>query len=82
MYKNKKVKPHRLLTEEEKKEVLREHFYHEATMLDFSVERVVEYKKHNKGKSFENMAANTCLLHARNLLEFFFLSFQYGRGLC
>jgi len=80
MSKGKKVKLCRPLTVNEKKEVLREHFYYEATMLDFSVERLVEYRKHNKEKIFENMAVDACLLHARNLLEFLFYPSNMKNG--
>ena len=80
MSKGKKVKLHRPLTDDEKKKVLREHFYYEVTMLDFSVERLLDYRKHNNEKSFENMAVDTCLLHARNLLEFFFYRSNMNSG--
>lgn len=73
MSKKKTPKLPQSLTDGEKKEILREHFYYEVQMLDFSVDKVVEYNLRGKtDKCLKNMAVDTCLLHARNLWDFFF----------
>lgn len=59
------------LDDEEKKRYLREHFYYEVKMLGFSVAKVIEFKR-AKDQGSTNMALEDCLLHARNLKEFFY----------
>lgn len=59
------------LDDEEKKRYLREHFYYEVKMLGFSIAKVIEFKR-AKDQGSTNMALEDCLLHARNLKEFFY----------
>lgn len=59
------------LDDEEKKCYLREHFYYEVKMLVFSVPKIIEFQR-AKNQGSTNMALEDCLLHARNLMEFFY----------
>lgn len=72
-------KARRLLTDKEKKKFLDKHFFYEIQMLDFAVNKIIEQKRKRKTNKYLNdMAVDTCLLHARNLHEFFFKSRSKG----
>lgn len=69
----------RLLTDKEKEKFLGEHLFYEVQMLHIAVNKIVEYKRKKKPDKYpNNMAVGTCLLHARNLYEFFFKSRSKG----
>jgi len=58
------------LTDEEKQELLGEHFYYEVKMLSFTATKLIEFTQIDIWN--KNMALETFLLHARNLREFFY----------
>jgi len=60
-----------------KKEWLREHFLYEVETLDFSVEELIRHSKsknlsHNISMLIRNTFLDNCIIHARNLVEFFY----------
>lgn len=64
------------LTDEEKRQFLEEHFSYEVIMLSFSANKLIEFNC-IKDTYCTNMALETFLFHARNLMEFFYYDKKY-----
>lgn len=67
------------MTISERKEYLNEHFMYEVKMLFFAlrfIERLNKLKKTDENIMCSNLALEGFLLHARNLLEFFYKNFK------